>query len=81
MDKFFSGRSGADPGTLFHIKNMFDHRSASSDVMNAYNHVANLAFFTTQGLVCLLASKLAGLAMDEDNPGLDLEEIAIDIVK
>jgi len=41
MNKLYSGRSMADRGTLVQLKNDFNHRCVTSDVMNSFNYVEN----------------------------------------
>ena len=42
MTNFFSGKSETSRGSLFNLKKVFGHRSASMDVMNNFQHVADL---------------------------------------
>lgn len=41
MDTFFHGSSAAEKGTLFHLKNVFGHRSVKKDVGEIFNHAAD----------------------------------------
>jgi hypothetical protein len=42
ISTFFRGGSVANRGTLYNIKEVFNHRSVSSDVMNNFDHVWDL---------------------------------------
>ena len=39
MNEFYSGKSLADRGTLYHIKEFFNHKSLKSNVMENFQHV------------------------------------------
>ena len=58
MNTLFDGRTGSEPGPLFHIKNKFGHRQLKKQVMECVNHVDDFLFFVTSGLVCLLVMEL-----------------------
>lgn len=47
MDTFFHGSSAAEKGTLFHLKNVFGHRSVKKDVGEPFNHAADFMKFVT----------------------------------
>jgi hypothetical protein len=52
MKKFYSPKSAAERGTLYHIRNIFGHRGVTTKVMDCVNHVVDLLQFVTEGLVC-----------------------------
>ncbi|XP_070554960.1 uncharacterized protein [Ptychodera flava] len=88
MDKLFTGKSLADPGTLFHIKTRFGHRSVKKKVIDNVNHVVDFLNFTTEGMVCLLVMKLCRLnslsdSLSENYPDVStvLKETAKQIVQ
>ena len=55
---FYHANSGADRGSLFHIRNAFGHRNVTKDVIKSFNYNADLLEFATRGLTVLLAKKL-----------------------
>ena len=55
---FYKGNSGADRGTMFHIRNTFGHRNVTKEVTKSFNYNAELLEFTTRGLTVLLAKNL-----------------------
>ena len=42
MKELFSQKSKTSRGSLYHLKEIFNHRSASAAVMQNYQHVADL---------------------------------------
>ena len=56
--EIYSTRSGADRGTLFQIRNAFNHKNVCGKVMKSFNHNADLLRFTTECLSALLAMQL-----------------------
>ena len=61
MTRFFSGKSAADRGTLFHIKAALNHRNVKKTVMECFNHASDFISVVTDGYVCLLALKQLGI--------------------
>ncbi|KAJ8311298.1 hypothetical protein KUTeg_011150, partial [Tegillarca granosa] len=61
FDDMYSSSSGADRGTLFHIRNNFNHRNVTKSVGNCFNHAVDLLEFSTEGLVILLAMQICGI--------------------
>ena len=41
INRLYRGQSLADRGTLVQLKNDFNHRCVTSDVMNSFNYVEN----------------------------------------
>ncbi|KAJ8300931.1 hypothetical protein KUTeg_022450 [Tegillarca granosa] len=53
--------SAADRGTLFHIRNLYNHRNVAKNVNSSFNPLVDLLGFTTDGFTALLAMKLCGI--------------------
>ena len=51
----YNGNSLAERGTLSQLKNAFEHRNMSKDVMNSFNYVDNFIRFTTEAHIVYLA--------------------------
>ena len=68
MDRFFCGRSAADRGTLYNIKNVFNHRGVKKESKECFNHAWDFLAFVTKGYVCLAAVELLQLHEPEDTP-------------
>lgn len=68
MDTFFHGSSAAEKGTLFHLKNVFGHRSVKKDVGETFNHAADFMTFVTYGYVLLATMDLCGMESLGDPP-------------
>lgn len=68
MDLLYSGSSGADRGTLFHIRNTYNHRNVTKSVNTSFNPLVDLLSFATEGLVALLAMKVCNMKEICDKP-------------
>ena len=69
MNELFKGQSAADHGTLYQIKNSFQHRNVSLKVMDCFNHAADFWRFCTEGMTILLACKLKKTKKVRETPG------------
>ena len=58
MNTFFHGTSAAEKGNLFHLKNLFGHRSVKKDVAETIIHAADFLNFVTHGYVLLATMEL-----------------------
>ncbi|XP_062602465.1 uncharacterized protein LOC134264190 [Saccostrea cucullata] len=74
MDIFFSGKSAADKGTLFYLKNVFGHRAVKKQVGDAFNHISTFLKFVTYGYTMLAAMEVLGMESLSDSP-IDIGEI------
>ncbi|XP_014672745.1 PREDICTED: uncharacterized protein LOC106813191 [Priapulus caudatus] len=74
MDMLFNGQSAPDKGTLFNIKNVFNHRNLKKKVMDNFNHVEDFLKFTTAAMVSYLAMMLCGISKLTDKLTLDVPE-------
>ena len=72
VKEFFNGSSAVQRGTMYHIKNKFDRRSAASNVMATFNHVTELLHFITEGNVCLIAMSLKVMYESLFSPANDM---------
>lgn len=63
----YKGSSGREIGTLFQLKNYFNHRNVTSNVKQSFNHDEEFLEFTTNGYVVLAAMHVMNLQ--------DLDEI------
>ena len=52
MDAFFNGRSVADRGTLFNLKEYFRHRSLEGKVMDNFQHVYDFLEVNKKNTIC-----------------------------
>lgn len=66
MNTFFHGSSAAEKGTLFHLKNVFGHRSVKKDVGETFNYAADFLKFVTHGYVPLATLEVCGMATLDD---------------
>ena len=57
-----------DRGSLLQIRNAFQHRNVTSDVMKSFNQNADLLRFSTEGLASLLAMKLCNIQTLDETP-------------
>lgn len=64
MDTFFHGSSAAEKGTLFHLKNVFGHRSVKKDVIGKPLTMQQ----TSYGYVLLATMDLCGMESLGDPP-------------
>ena len=60
MKAFLRG-SPAEKGTLMYLKNRYNHRNASTEVMTCFTHVENLLYFATKGMIIAKACDMLGL--------------------
>ncbi|KAK3108774.1 hypothetical protein FSP39_015314 [Pinctada imbricata] len=84
-DELYSGQSARDKGTLFHLKNFFNHRSVSSNVKNDFDFLD----FCAQGYILLAAvhimnirdldEKPMDMPSDENERQLYLDRVAYEI--
>ncbi|WAR31109.1 YNG1-like protein [Mya arenaria] len=63
MDTYFNPKSGMDKGTLYHLKNLFNHRSVTHNVSESFNYVSEFLRFVTEGYITAFA--LDELQMDD----------------
>ena len=68
MDTFFSGSSATDKGTLFHLENVFGHRSVQKDIGERFNHTAEFIMFVTYGYTILAAMNVLFMKQIDDKP-------------
>ena len=61
MNTFFDGKSSTDKGTLFHLKNVFGHKSVKKDIGETFNYTASFVKFVTYGYTMLAAMKVTGM--------------------
>eukprot|EP00057_Strongylocentrotus_purpuratus_P003906 XP_003727623.1 PREDICTED: uncharacterized protein LOC100893656 [Strongylocentrotus purpuratus] len=68
--KFYIGASLTERGTIAQLKNNFNHKSFSSDIIRSSQHdfVLELYQFSTEGHVLLCAMKLCGMKKLDDIP-------------
>lgn len=77
FDLMYKGRSAGEVGTLFQIRNSFNHRNVTSNVMaGGFNHHDDLINFTTTCLSTVLAMKLAGMEDLDSVPDLCEPDVA-----
>ncbi len=62
VEMLLNGKSLTDRGTLMQLKSYFNHRTASKDVFNTFNHVEDLLRFITEAYIVYLAIEI--LEMD-----------------
>ena len=55
FDELYSGSSGRDKGTLFQLKNYFNHRNVTNNVKEAFNYDEEFLEFCTEGYLILAA--------------------------
>ena len=67
-NQLYSTRSGADRGTLFHIRNRFGHKNVTTNTMKSFNHNADLLRFSAEGLTALLCMKICILSSQNETP-------------
>jgi hypothetical protein len=84
MNKFYCTKSAADKGSLFQIRNKFEHRNVKKKVNDCVNSCVDLWNFTTEGYVCLLACKILGISSltecPEDLVDKDIKSISAKIM-
>lgn len=68
MKRLFNGASIADRGTLAHLKNYFQHKNVSTDVMNNFNHVDNFMRFIAESHITYLAMYKLNMNKLSDTP-------------
>ncbi|XP_062611695.1 uncharacterized protein LOC134273511 isoform X2 [Saccostrea cucullata] len=67
-DELYSGKSSREVGTLFHLKNYFEHRNVSSNVKDSFNYDEDFLEFCTEGYITLLALHILGMDTLHDVP-------------
>ncbi|XP_076073057.1 uncharacterized protein LOC143044781 [Mytilus galloprovincialis] len=88
----FKGTSSAEKGTLFQLRNKFDHRGVKSVVKDAVNDCRDFVRFVTKGYIILAALQILNLtSVDDINKITDtmkkeekkkfLEKLSSDIVE
>ncbi|XP_014670054.1 PREDICTED: uncharacterized protein LOC106811048 [Priapulus caudatus] len=66
LNSLFDARSAVERGTLFNMKNVFNHRNLKKHVMGNFNHVDDFMHFVTDAMICYLALQLCSLnSLDE----------------
>ncbi len=68
MNRFFSQKSAAERGTVYHCKQVFGMRSLQKDAMHNFHKVEEIVHLMTEGNVCLLALKLLKMKTVDDKP-------------
>jgi len=58
MNKLYAASSITERGTLSQLKNDFNHRNVSTDVMKSFNYTDNFIRFTTEAHVVYLLLQL-----------------------
>ena len=58
MNKFYYTKSAAAKGSLFQIRNKFEHRNVKKNINDCVNSCVDLCNFVTEGYVCLLSCKI-----------------------
>ena len=61
MNQLFNGRSIQERGTLCQLKAYFNHRNATTDVMNSFNDTENFIRFVTEAHIVYAAMHKLGL--------------------
>ena len=74
----FKEGSSADRGTLYQIKNLYQHRSVKKKVMNNFNSVTDLLKFTTHSLTLLLAMQISKLSSVSSIPEGSMPTLGLD---
>ncbi|CAC5393732.1 unnamed protein product [Mytilus coruscus] len=67
-NEFFDGSSSTEKGTLFNIKNAFNHRSVGKDVSKCFNHAVDLLNQVTDSFTLLHLMQLMQIDDIEDIP-------------
>jgi hypothetical protein len=67
-DVLFSGKSSRDKGTLYHLRNIFDHRKVTSNVKDSFNANAEFLQFVTDVYVILCMLHNLSLRRLSDTP-------------
>ncbi|XP_069114331.1 LOW QUALITY PROTEIN: uncharacterized protein [Argopecten irradians] len=55
FDELYSGSSGKEKGTMFHLKNYFNRRNVKQNVKEAFNNDEEFLEFCTKGYILLMA--------------------------
>ncbi len=63
-----NGKSIKDRGTLTQLKSFFNHRNASKDVFNSFNHTEDLFRFSTEAHIIRLTMDILNLESFDDSP-------------
>lgn len=64
----YKGSSGREIGTLFQLKNYFNHRNVTSNVKQSFNHDEEFLEFATNGYVVLAAMHVLNMQSLNDIP-------------
>ncbi|XP_071122550.1 uncharacterized protein, partial [Mytilus edulis] len=67
-NEFFDGNSCTEKGTLYNIKNAFNHRSVGKDVSKCFNHAVDLLNHVTDSFTLLLLMQLMQINGIEEIP-------------
>jgi len=78
LNKLYSASSITDRGTLCQLKNDFNHRNVSTDVMKSFNYTDNFIRFTTEAHVVYLLLQLHESREDADTLLSELSAAAVD---
>ena len=62
MNKYCCTKSAAEKGSIFQIRNKFEHRNVRKNVNDCVNSCVDLWNIVTEGYVCLLAYKILGIS-------------------
>lgn len=68
MNEFVWGKTAAEKGTLFQIRNMFEYRNVKRKTSDCINSCVDLWNFVTEGYICLLACRLCHIKSVEECP-------------
>lgn len=68
MNEFVCGKTAAEKGTLFQIRNMFKYRNVKRKTSDCINSCVDLWNFVTEGYICLVACKLCHIKSVEECP-------------
>lgn len=68
MRLLFAGKSASNKGTLAHLRNAFNHRNVTTDVMNSFNYVEHFIRFVTDAHVVCLTMDVCGMNEMNDVP-------------
>ncbi|XP_078329533.1 uncharacterized protein LOC111133019 isoform X2 [Crassostrea virginica] len=67
-DELYSGKSSREVGTLFHLKNYFEHRNVTGNVKESFNYNEDFLEFCTEGYITLLALHILEMDSLQDIP-------------
>ncbi|CAC5412942.1 unnamed protein product [Mytilus coruscus] len=84
-DTFFKFESHREKGTLYNIKQIYDYKGVSSNIMSCFNKADELLEFTTKVYVILAMMNILGFKtiddeLDEEDHSLILSKVSNEIV-